>query len=185
MPKKKITYDRLHEVLNYDPKTGIFRRRFGSRGAKKNSIAGSIGTDGYITIMIDYKWHKASRLAFLYMEGYMPEFDIDHINRIRSDNKWFNLRHVSRSCNNRNKCISKNNTSGVTGVSFNKKSNKWRSYIKISKKDFNLGLYNTILEAAKARWEAEKKYNWPNCNTTSSAFLYIKKHQNKTNKEAL
>jgi hypothetical protein len=61
----------------------------------------------------------------LYIEGYFPEYQIDHINGIRDANRWCNLRHVTQSCNSKNVLnLRKSNTSGVTGVN-RSKNNKW------------------------------------------------------------
>lgn len=83
---------------------------------------------------------------------------IDHINRNPVDNRKENLRICSQSENSRNNSISKNNKSGVAGVSFGKKENKWKAYIKFNKKHIHLGCYDDFNEAVKARKEAEIKY---------------------------
>ena len=36
-----------------------------------------------------------------------------------------------------------------------------------------LGYFNNFIDAVKSRWEAEKKYDWPDCNTNSSAFNFL------------
>ena len=136
--------------------------------------AGSKTKGGYIAIQIDRKIHRAHRLSFLFMEGYFPENDVDHINRVKHDNRWCNLRHVSHQCNLRNANIYKTNTSGVTGVLFYKQTNKWGSSISVHGLRKHLGYFTNIQDATKARWEGEKKYNFPNCNTTSTAYNYLK-----------
>ena len=172
--EKNITQERLKEVLNYDPKTGIFMWRVGHNRIKAGNIAGTLHVDGYIQIRIDGKLYMAHRLAFLFMDGYFPEFDVDHKNRVRNDNRWVNLRHVSRSCNLRNCSLSKANKCGVTGVKPNENSTSYKVYITIMGKRLHLGCFNTLVEAARTRWEAEIKYGFPNCNTTSSAYLFLK-----------
>lgn len=175
--KSKLTQLRLKELLYYNPDTGIFtwikkRNNF----VKKGSRAGAIHSYGYIVIRIDKKEYKAHRLAFLYMEGYFPENDVDHINRERADNRWGNLREVSRSCNIRNSKILHANKSGITGVCWHRRDKKWYAYIRGSDKISHLGTFKNKLDAAYARWEAEKKYGYPNCNTTSSAYQYTQKY---------
>ena len=124
---KTLTQNRLKELLHYDPETGIFTWRVSRRGAKSGSVAG-VHDNGYIRIKIDYELYLAHRLTFLYMEGYFPEYHVDHKNRIRDDNRWSNLRHVSRQCNQRNASIAKDNTSGITGVCWHKNNKKWISF---------------------------------------------------------
>lgn len=171
----KITQERLKELLDYDPDTGVFTWKISRKGIKKK-IAGSMHKNkGYLIIGLDSKDYKAHRLAFLYMEGYLPENDVDHIDRNRINNKWNNLREVSRSCNLRNCNISKINTSGITGVSWSKQLNKWKAQITILNKNISLGYFKDIADAATARWNSEVKHGFPNCSTTSSAYNYLKK----------
>lgn len=175
---RKLTQERLKELLHYDSEIGIFTWLKSGGGSKKGDIAGGINKPGYRTISVDHKRYNASRLAWLWMEGYLPENDVDHRNRIQHDNRWSNLRHVSHLCNMHNQKIYKNNTSGITGVDWSKEKQMWRTRIMISGKSFNLGYFSSRLSAARARWEAEVKHGFPNCNTTSSAYLYIREHTN-------
>ena len=50
------------------------------------------------------------------------------------------------------------NTSGVTGVSWNKRRGKWEAYIQLKGQKIHLGLYDNIEDAAKARARAEEDY---------------------------
>jgi len=176
-----LTQGRLKELLHYNPETGIFtwvKGRVKSRGgnAKKGKVAGTAHSAGYIQIAIDKKLYLAHRLAFLYVDGYIPENNVDHINRIRDDNRWCNLREVSQSCNLRNASIRIANTSGVTGVSWDKEKNKWRAAIRASGSNKYLGYFESFDDAVRARWEAEIKYGYPNCNSSSSAYEYLREH---------
>ena len=83
---------------------------------------------------------------------------VDHINHNTLDNRKRNLRIVTVSQNNMNKDIRSDNTSGHSGVSFNKKSGKYVSYIKINQKRIHLGSFIDINDAIKAREDAEEKY---------------------------
>lgn len=172
----KLTQEKLKELLDYDPATGIFINKI-DRGktAKKGNVSGYVDLKGYLIITITLKRYKAHRLAFLYMEGYLPENQVDHIDRNKLNNKWDNLREVSQSCNMRNCNIAKNNKSGITGIYWDKRSNKWRSRI-TNPKRIHLGLFDNLIDAVKARWEGEVKHGYPNCNTTSSAYMYLKEN---------
>ena len=172
----KLTQKKLKELLHYDPETGVFTWLMSRPGIKPDRVAGGINKiAGYRLISVDRKLYRASRLAWLYMEGYFPENDVDHEDRIRNNDKWDNLRHVSHQCNSRNCNISKNNNSGIMGVSWIKERKKWYANIMISGKTIGLGRFKSKLNAAKARWNAEVKHGFPNCNTTSSAYQYLKK----------
>jgi hypothetical protein len=85
---------------------------------------------------------------------------VDHIggDDTTNDNRKSNLRITTNSQNLMNRRLQKNNTSGVTGVSWNKLGNKWEAYIKINKKIIHLGRYAEKEDAINARKKAERKY---------------------------
>lgn len=83
---------------------------------------------------------------------------IDHIDRNKINCRKHNLRTVNDTQNAINKGIKSNNTSGKVGVSWNKDSNKWESYITVNKKRIHLGMFDCFEEAEKVRVEAEIKY---------------------------
>lgn len=84
--------------------------------------------------------------------------EVDHVNGDRLDNRRENLRIVSHKINIRNTRLSKNNTSGVNGVSWSKKRGKWLAQITVDYKNINLGAYSSLAEAAEARRNGEIKY---------------------------
>lgn len=169
-----ITCENLRKNFLYNEHTGVFSRR---SGRNKDKPLGTPHHDGYIVITIGGKKYNAHRLAWLYVNGYWSENNIDHINRDKSDNRICNLREASHQCNARNSKKRSTNTSGIVGVSFRREIKKWIAQITVNYKNHNLGSFDSKIDAARARWEAEKKHNFPNCNTTSSALEYIKKHK--------
>lgn len=80
---------------------------------------------------------------------------LDHINRNKLDNRASNLRCVTQSHNGFNINTQPNNTSGKTGVAFNKKNNNYVSYIRKNHKSIYLGSYTTLKDAIQAREKAE------------------------------
>lgn len=147
-----IDADYLRSVLRYEPETGDFFWIRGRKGARKNRPAGCISkSHGYRTICVDGNWYGAQRLAWLYMTGEWPPQDIDHINRIKSDNSFLNLRKATRSENSLNVGKKRRNTSGLTGVSWDSNRRKWLAQIRISGRKTNLGRFDTK-EAAHAAW---------------------------------
>ena len=139
-----ITQDEVKEALKDDSETGIFIWiKSSSNRIKYGQKAGYIDSQsGYVRISIGHDLYHAHRLAFLYVNGYLPKY-IDHINGCRSDNRIANLRSCSQTQNNQNSKL-RNNSSGHKGVSFDKRSKKWESYINIGKKKKSLGLFNDI-----------------------------------------
>jgi len=186
--RTKLTQAYLKEALHYDTETGIFTwltrpvshfknshecNNCNSRLA--NTKAGSVNKDdGYLRIKLKPKLYFAHRLAFLYMEGYLPENDVDHIDRNRANNKWSNLREVSTRCNLQNCNLSKNNTYGVNGITWHKRADKWMSQIMINSKSKYLGLFDDFDEAVLARYNEEVNNPLWMCSVDSTAFKYLK-----------
>lgn len=186
-----MTYELVRKLMDYDPHTGVFLWRERSpdffnyttnpvrmcntwNTKCRNKVVGFKNRKGYIELRFFKRTYFLHRLAFLYMEGYLPENQVDHINRIRDDNRWCNLRVVSQQCNSRNCGLAKNNKTGVTGVYFSKKDKRWVAKIKVNYKSIDLGGFINFNDAVQSRWDAEVKYGFPNCNTTSTAYNYLK-----------
>jgi len=172
-----LTQSKLKEILYYNPDIGIFiwKRSFAGP-IKAGDPAGFLKPNGYIQIKINQMRYYAHRLAWLYINGNFPEKDMDHINRIRNDNRWKNLRCVSKQCNARNSKMNNRNTSGVTGVIWAKRDLIWRANLYANGKIKNLGSFKKLKDAVKARWSAEKDCHYYHCNATSSACQYLKEN---------
>jgi hypothetical protein len=157
-----LTQERLKEVLHYDPETGSFTWRVnkGTRG-KIGAEAGNINSlSGYRIVFIDRQRYLCHRLAFVYLLGRFPECHTDHINGIRHDNRWCNLREVTPLINHKNQVIRKSNKSGVNGVCWLKKLGKWQAQIRVNYKTISLGLHDDKEDAINARLAANKKYGF-------------------------
>lgn len=110
---------------------------------------------------LGYAYAKSDKYCGSMQDLIMPhssEFMVDHIYGKRNDNRKSQLRLATRTQNNQNKRLHSNNTSGVTGVSLNKKNNKWDSYIHVNKSKIFLGRFDNIEDAIRARLKAEKEY---------------------------
>lgn len=83
---------------------------------------------------------------------------VDHINRNGLDNRKENLRVCTAQQNRRNGGLSKLNTSGYKGVSWNKGIHKWSAYITANYKRIHLGYFDDKTEAARAYNNAAKQY---------------------------
>lgn len=171
---KKLTQKRLMEVLRYDPATGVFKWMESGSGRRADLVAGYESPDGYTQIMVDGKNYFAHRLVWFLYHGYFPEHDLDHIDRDKSNNRLDNLREASRQCNVRNTGNRSTNTSGVKGVYWDKRDNKWYAQICISGKNKHLGLYENFDDAVMARYNKEKEVNWSGCDSSSPAYQYLK-----------
>lgn len=85
----------------------------------RNSF-GHLDKDGYLIIKIKKKAYKAHRLVYAYFNGKFPAHEIDHINRIRTDNRIENLRDVTRAENVKNTTKYVNKDTGVIGIYYDK-----------------------------------------------------------------
>ena len=156
-----ITQPELKELLHYDPDTGFFiRKTKATCSAEIGSIVGSPDSYGYIAVNVKGCVYRAHRLAWFYVYGVWPTEQIDHINHVRDDNRWINLREATHRENQRNRKISKNNTSGVCGVCWHKTQMKWFTKIKINSKYIHLGVFTDKFEAICARLSANNKYGF-------------------------
>lgn len=150
-----ITQEYLKSILHYDPDTGILTRLTDTTRGKAGDIAGDQMPNGYWRVYISPSRWYVHRLAFIYMTGSEPPEDVDHINGDTSDNRWDNLRCVSRQENLVNSKRSKANTSGVTGVSWFRETDQWRAQIYCKGRRYSLGLFTDWFDAVCARKAAE------------------------------
>lgn len=160
--RRNFTREEAQEFLSYDIETGEFTWL-----VTKNSHGGKIYPgrragglkDGYIQIKLYGRYYRAHHLAWLFSTGEWPDpsLDVDHINRIRSDNRWQNLRYARRCQNNMNSAPRSDNKSGCKGVTLVKKTGKWDARIKFNGELRLLGVFSDLQDAIDARKSAERK----------------------------
>lgn len=159
MATNALKQERLKELLNYSEETGRFtwKEKRGRVGVGES--AGYTHKAGYIYIRIDGKLFSAHRLAWFYMRGAWPN-QIDHINHDKSDNRAVNLRNVTRLENSKNLKLHKRNRSGVVGVCWRDKDNRWEANISCNNKSIYLGQFVDKEDAVRVRGAAEIKYGF-------------------------
>jgi len=157
-----LTQERLKELFDYDPETGVLTRRIsiGRSRAFKGMEAGfpqsRFGrSKDYLMVNVDHHIYNrrfyVHRLIWLYMTGEWPEDQVDHIDGNPSNNKWSNLRGVTNGQNRRNTRPSKRSLTGIKGVRFNERSKKYNVVI-------SLGEFDTLEEATAVRNKAEELF---------------------------
>ena len=147
-----LTQERLKELLHYDPETGLFTWRVSRRGhVRTGNIAGcKSGPNGYRVLKVDGVVYLEHRLAWFYMTGEFPASDIDHFDGDKVNNRFGNLRLVSRKQNLENQKLHRDNGTGYRGVTLDKRTGRYVARIIHYGRGFHIGVYDTALEAAAA-----------------------------------
>jgi hypothetical protein len=167
-----ITQSFLKEVLDYDPDTGVFHwrhredvpREWNTRHAGK--VAGTVLPTGYRSIIINNEPYLGHRLAWFYMAGEWPPHQVDHINRIRGDDRFANLRLATSSENKRNRPADSDSISGVKGVHWHKPSQRWHVRVCLRGREHSFGYFKTVEEAAEVARMAQAKLHGEFCYAT-------------------
>lgn len=169
----------LRKLLRYEPETGklywlertpdMFRNGYRSaegncanwngKNAGREAMTADDG-NGYRQGAIFGRNIRAHTIAWALHYGEWPKGEIDHISGDRSDNRISNLRAVSHRDNSRNTKLRSDNTSGVMGVYWIAKSQKWEVRVGMRGSSIFLGRYDCIHEAAKARQAANEQYGF-------------------------
>ena len=148
----------LLQLLDYDSITGEFTWKVTTGNARAGAKAGRINSKGYECIKIGGSEYKAHRLAWMCVHGEDPgDYEIDHVNHCRFDNRIAFLRKATtrqNSQNNRGK-----------GICWHKRQNKWQAQIRAHGKLHHLGLFDCPLMARLEYEKAAKFYfeEFANC----------------------
>lgn len=149
-----VTAERLRELLDYDPETGVFTWKKSGKGRRNDLSAGTkarTSSGVRLVIGIEGKLYYANVLAFIWMTGKYPEALVDHKDRDALNNKWSNLRQATKSSNAWNSRKTKHvSSSGFLGVSKDKDSGRWFARIRTNGPSRYLGVFDTPEEAALA-----------------------------------
>lgn len=107
------------------------------------------GGSGYFLVCINSVRYKSHRVVFCLANDRDPMlFDVDHVNRNRSDNRPSNLRLATNSQNTANLGGARSdNRHGGRGVTWNRGNRKWEAWAQRDGKRFYLGLYADKAEA--------------------------------------
>lgn len=157
--RESATAERIRELLRYDPEGGGFvwlKPR--SAGVRAGDSAGCGVQQGYVQIAVDGVRYRAHRLAWLWMTGHWPSGVIDHINADTGDNRWANLRDVSKSVNQQNQRRAyASSTTGFMGVS--PEGRKFKARIRVGGERLYLGLFPTAQLAYEAYLAVKRQFH--------------------------
>lgn len=157
-----MNIERLREVFDYDPNSGVlFWKKRTSNRVKVGSAAVCPSGNGYLKVRLDSVLYYAHRVAYAIANGAIPDgAEIDHINGVRNDNRLCNLRLVSPMDNRRNQWLRADNKSGVNGVYWSKNAGKWLSTIGVAREQIYLGCFDNFDDAVAARKAAEVEHQF-------------------------
>ena len=165
--KELPTVDYLRKRLHYEPETGkLFWLDYAempshwrTRFAGKEAFI-TVNGHGYRTGSVNNVQLQAHRVIWALFHGEQPSDQIDHLNGIRTDNRIENLRVVTPQENSRNSKMRRDNTSGVSGVSWVKSRGKWEVRITVDNRIIHLGRFQSIDEAKAVRAEGLTLYGF-------------------------
>jgi hypothetical protein len=157
----------LRERLRYDPETGKLYWRahptmpkcWVSRYAGGEAFT-SVQRNGYLRGSLDNRRFLAHRVVWALHHGAWPSHEIDHRDHDRTNNRIDNLRERDSTGNKRNSLRSRRNSSGVVGVSWYTREQKWRAHIGVAGKQKTLGLFDSFEAAVRRRKAAEFAYDF-------------------------
>lgn len=155
----KLSYEKANYLLNYDEESGIFTWKVPVKGTKgKGKQAGTLTHKGYVDVCIEGVKYGLHRVAFLLKTGNVP-LCVDHVNCIKSDNRWVNLRPANYSENGYNSKGAGSST-GYKNVYYDPRGNKkYFVVIVVAGKRMSLGYHNTPEEADKVAKKARKEHH--------------------------
>ena len=160
-----LSHSELLENIAYDPETGVFTRmKSGFPNRVGSEICGKLAR-GYRVITIGRRTYFAHRVAWFYVIGEWPTEFIDHINQDKTDNRIANLRLTNKSENGQNRGPQANNKTGIKGVCFSNKSNKWIAQLCVGGKNVMVRKFDSPVDAANAYAAAAAKFH--KCNPSA------------------
>ncbi len=156
----RVPPEEVAKLLKYDPETGVLTWlvRPSIRVPKAGAVAGTVDRLGYVLVSIQYRRVRGHTLAWVLQTGAYPEREIDHINGVKDDNRWANLREVDRSGNMRNlRRARRDNHHGLLGVTSHTEGRTFTAEITISGVRKYLGSFGTKEAAAQAYQTAKSE----------------------------
>jgi len=156
---KKLPLELFKKHFIYEPLTGLLYRKMFNRKECEPKLIIPNQKRGrfYPTTSINQKDFLYHRICYAIHHNRSYFGIIDHINSDKLDSRANNLREISNSDNIFRAGIRKNNSTGVTGVFFNKSSRTWSARLCCNWVNEGLGTFKTKGEAVKARKDAELK----------------------------
>src|SRR5271157_2682369 len=132
-PKDDVPVEYLRELFEYDPESGLLthkgrlnvrKTKFDGR-IRSGMVAGYVTSIGYLVVKIHSRAYCTHRVIWAMVTGSWPKYQIDHVNLIKTDNRWINLREATIS---QNKANIRSQRVGLKGA-YKGSKNRWRSSV--------------------------------------------------------
>lgn len=162
MAKRDLSAEYVREHYFYEPESGKLLRTKRTNGKLLDppERAGVKGSIGYRVVRIHPHTYSEHELIWLWMTGSHKQGHMDHIDGVRDNNKWENLRVVPQKINNQNvRSAQRNNKTGLLGVSYSQGRKKYKAQITVDGRNKCLGEFETPIEAYAAYLGAKRQYH--------------------------
>ena len=151
-------FDQIASLLRYDHETGLLFWRVRRGKQRAGSVAGHSSRRGYVMVRVLNRIVCAHRVAWLLQTGAWPVHEIDHINGQKGDNRFANLRDVSRSVNHQNRTSARRGSkTGLLGARYSERRGHYFSEIKAADGYRYLGSFHTAQAAHEAYVAAKRQ----------------------------
>lgn len=154
--RRWLSADDVRAVLTYHPLSGWLTWKTNTGRGLKGDRAGGVTRMGYRCVGIGGHVYQEHQVVWLMMTGVWPDHEIDHIDMVRTNNSWGNLRSASHQQNAWNRTKQSNNTSGHKGVTWDPVNKKWRAQIRVNGRGMSLGRF-AVIEDAVAVYQAKAR----------------------------
>lgn len=162
-PKEALlTAEYVRSLFDYDKENGLLTRRTDHPIGrfKRGQVAGGVTNWGYVRVSIHNMSFMAHRITWLWVTGEWPKDTVDHIDGDRANNRWANLRDVSRRANAQNqRNAKKGNSTGLLGVSRSQQAGKFQASIYVQGRLRHLGTFDDSRQAHEAYIAAKRLHH--------------------------
>lgn len=139
---EKFTYCSVSGTLTHNKSYSNF--------IKAGDDAGYLRKDGYLQVKVNSKAYLVHRICYYMHTGEQPEY-IDHLNKVRSDNRFINFRSCTHAENMKNKSDYSNNLTGDRNISYHIRDGVYEVKFRVDGKQHYVGRSNTLEGAIAIR----------------------------------
>lgn len=158
-----LTQAKLLELFQYDEASGALIWKIDKGRAIAGTTVTTLDGKGYRQVGVDGKKYRVHRVIWMMKTGNWPSTQIDHRDRVKTNNAWGNLLPKTAVENKHNTGAHRDNTSGYVGVTWSAHRKKWVAQLAVNGKNLNLGGFSSALEAATA-YQAAKRIHHPSAS---------------------